>query len=66
MKSLPPGDYRVIAWEDVDPNLVQDPEFRARFDGNSATVKLSESSHETTDPKLVSRETIESEAAKLL
>lgn len=65
IKSLPPGDYRVLAWEDVDEQLVTDPEFRAHFDNSSVTVKLSESSKVTSDLKLVPREAIESETGKV-
>lgn len=66
IKNLPPGEYRVLAWEEVDEQLVTDPEFRAHFDDKSATVKLSENSKTTSDLKLVPREAIESEASKAL
>ncbi len=64
IKGLPPGDYRVLAWEEVDEQLVTDPEFRAHFDDSSAIVKLSENSQVTPELKLVPREAIESEAGK--
>lgn len=65
IKGLPPGDYRVLAWEDVDEQLVTDPEFRARFNDSSVTVKLAEKSKLTSDLKLVPRDAIESEAGNL-
>jgi protocatechuate 3,4-dioxygenase beta subunit len=65
IKSLPPGEYRVLAWEDVDEQLVTDPEFRAHFDGNSAEVTLSENSKQTAELKLVPRDAIDAEAAKV-
>ena len=65
IKNLPPGDYRVVAWEEIEDDLVQDPEFRARFDDKSIRVKIEEKSHETTSLKLVSHASIEAESAKV-
>ena len=65
MKNLPPGEYRVLAWEDVDAQLVTDPEFRAFFDGSSVEIQLSENSKQNLELKLVPRDAIEAEAAKL-
>ena len=62
---LAPGDYRVLAWEEVEPGLSQDSSFRARFDAQSATVKLAEHGRSTADLKVISREAIEAEAARL-
>ncbi|HEV2688316.1 MAG TPA: carboxypeptidase-like regulatory domain-containing protein, partial [Bryobacteraceae bacterium] len=59
LRNLPPGDYRLLAWEEVDGQLITDPEFRARFDSNSVVVKLSDGSHETSDLKLIGRDAIE-------
>ena len=65
IKSLPPGEYRILAWEEVDYGLGSDPEFRPHFDSRSVVVKLSEGSHETSDVALLSRDAIEVEAAKV-
>jgi hypothetical protein len=65
IKNLPPGEYRICAWEEVDNGLVSDPEFRAHFDSTSVVVKLSEGSHENSDVKLLARDAIEVEAAKI-
>ncbi len=64
-KNLPPGEYRICAWEEVDGGLASDPEFRAHFDSSSVVVKLSEGSHENSDLKLLSRDAIEVEASKV-
>jgi Carboxypeptidase regulatory-like domain len=63
--SLRPGEYRIAAWEKIEPGMGNIPEFHARFDDSATTVKLSEGSHETVEPVLVSREKIEAEAARL-
>jgi hypothetical protein len=44
---IPPGDYRLFAWQDVQPGEPQDPEFRKKFEKQSALVKLGPNSHET-------------------
>jgi hypothetical protein len=62
---LPPGDYRILAWEEVDPGLSLDASFRARFDAQSAAVKLAQGAHSTVEVKMIAREAIEAEAAKL-
>jgi len=65
LSNLPPGEYRLLAWEDVDGSLLSDPQFRAHFDSNSVVVKLMEGAHETSDLKLLARDAIELEAAKV-
>jgi hypothetical protein len=39
-KGLAPGEYRVFAWEDVEPGAYQDPDFRRPFESKSETVKV--------------------------
>jgi hypothetical protein len=63
--SLPPGDYRVIAWEQVEPGMANDPDFRTKFESKAAAVKLQENSRETIEPKLLPFDVIEAEAAKI-
>jgi hypothetical protein len=63
-RNLPPGEYRLAAWEQANPNI-QDPQFRAKFDGQAATVKVTASAHANNDAPLISQEAIEVEAAKV-
>jgi protocatechuate 3,4-dioxygenase beta subunit len=63
-RNLPPGEYRVAAWEQSD-SYIQDPEFRAIFDGQAATVRLAPSAHNNTDVTAIPADSIEVEAAKL-
>ena len=63
--NLAPGEYRVAAWEEVDPGLVQNPEFRARLENAAAKVELQESTLATMDIKLVGQDAIQAEIAKL-
>jgi protocatechuate 3,4-dioxygenase beta subunit len=63
--NLGPGDYRIAAWEKVDPGLPTAPEFRVRFEDKAARVHLDEDGHESTEAPLIGRDAIETEAAKL-
>jgi protocatechuate 3,4-dioxygenase beta subunit len=63
-RNLPPGDYRMAAWEQNDAYL-QDPAFRAKFESQAITVKLTASGHGNTDLTAIPADSIESEAAKL-
>jgi len=65
LSNLAPGEYRVAAWEDIEPGLVQNPDFRARFESSAAKVVLQESSQATVDLRVVSGDTILAEMAKL-
>ena len=37
---LPPGQYKIFAWENVSDGAPQDPEFRKQFDKQSASVSI--------------------------
>jgi hypothetical protein len=65
VKSLPPGDYRVAAFQDLDDDLAQYAPFRAQFEGQAARVKVAEKGRERVELKLIGREAIAVEAAKL-
>jgi hypothetical protein len=62
---LGPGDFFVAAWEDIDPGLVEYPEFLARFQNEAGAVTLEEGARANADLKLIPRERIASEAVKL-
>jgi hypothetical protein len=62
---LPPGEYRAIAWEDLDDDLASYAPFRERFEGEATTVKLAERGKETVELKAVPRGESAAEAAKL-
>jgi hypothetical protein len=42
-KNLPPGDYKVFAWEDLEPGAYYDPEFVKPVDSNGEKVTVTES-----------------------
>ena len=65
LSNLAPGEYRIVAWEDIEPGLAQDPDFRKRFESQAASVTLRDNSHDTADVKLIAKDAIEAEAAKV-
>ena len=62
---LGPGNYLAAAWEQIAPDLVQAPEFLARFAKDAVTVRLEEGGHSTTDLQIVARARVAAEIAKL-
>jgi hypothetical protein len=37
---IPPGDYQLLAWDDISPDDLADPGLFARFRGEASQVKL--------------------------
>jgi hypothetical protein len=62
---LAPGEYYAIAWEEIELGLTYELDFLKRFESQATTVTLEEGSHQTAQPKLISREAAAAEAAKL-
>ncbi len=63
--SLPPGEYRIAAWEKIDPGFSELPEFLAKFEERATSIKVSENEHQNLDPVVVKGDDIEIEANKL-
>ncbi len=62
-KSLAPGEYRIAAWQNIDRQYLNIPEFRALFDARKIT--LTEGSHETVELKPIPKSASDAEIAKL-
>jgi len=50
---------------DEGDGIITVPEFRARFESQCARVKLAENSHESVELKLITKEAMDAEAAKI-
>jgi hypothetical protein len=48
-ESIPPGDYRVFAWEDVEDRAWQDPGFVRPYLEMSKAVRVLENSRQTVE-----------------
>jgi hypothetical protein len=63
---LEPGDYFVVSWEELpDPGLGQYTEFLNRFAGDAQAVTLSEGAKQSVQARLVERDKILAEIARL-
>jgi len=49
IQSVPPGEYKLFAWEDVQMGAPQDPEFRKRFEKRSVPLTMPPNGHETVE-----------------
>lgn len=63
--NLRPGEYRLAAWEKIEPGLSSAPDFRARFENRATKLSLEEDARETVRPVLFPADAIETEAARL-
>jgi protocatechuate 3,4-dioxygenase beta subunit len=48
-KGLKPGEYRLLAWEDVEPGAPYDAEFVRPFEAQAKAVKLEAAGHEAVE-----------------
>jgi hypothetical protein len=48
-KGLKPGEYRLLAWEDVEPGAPYDAEFVKPFEAQAKAVKLEAAGHEAVE-----------------
>lgn len=55
-KGVPPGDYKLLAWEDIDAGAYQDPGFVKQFEGQAVSVSLKENDRKTLSCKAVPAE----------
>jgi hypothetical protein len=66
VSGLPPGEYRIAAWEPlVDQAVALAPDFRVMFESTAASVTLDENQHANIEAALIGRDAIESAEAKL-
>ena len=54
-KGIAPGDYKVLAWEEVETNAFQDPEFVKPFAGKAESVSLKPGDHKGVSLKAIAR-----------
>ncbi|HEY6391508.1 MAG TPA: carboxypeptidase-like regulatory domain-containing protein [Bryobacteraceae bacterium] len=65
VQDLAPGDYKVFAWQRVDPNLLEVTEFRKPFESKAASVGIVANGHESVQLKIISAADVEKEKSKL-
>ena len=53
MTSVPLGEYRLFAWEDVEDTAWMDPEFLKAFDDKGRPVTVREGGSESVELKVI-------------
>jgi hypothetical protein len=53
MFTIPPGDYKVFAWEDIEPFAYNDPDVLRRYEELGVPVKVSESSKLSVEARII-------------
>ena len=56
MKGIRPGDYKIYAWEEIEPGASQDPDFVKPHESSGESVSIKESAHENVQLKLIPAE----------
>jgi len=64
-RDIAPGEYKVFAWESVDQEMLQSPEFRKAFESRAGSVSISPSGNASVQVKLIPTADIEAEKNKL-
>lgn len=53
MRTVPPGDYKLFVWEDLEPGAYNDPDFIRKYEELGTLVKVSESAKLTVEAKII-------------
>lgn len=53
IRSVLPGDYRVLAWADLEPGLYMDPEFLQNFETRGEVVRVQRASRNTLTVRVI-------------
>ena len=48
-----PGDYKLLAWEDIETGAYQDPEFLKKYESKAESLSLKESGRRTLQVKVI-------------
>jgi hypothetical protein len=53
VEGLPPGDYKVFAWEDVETGAWQDPDFIRQFEDRGRPVRINEGGNSNIELRVI-------------
>jgi hypothetical protein len=53
LASIPPGDYKIFAWDSLEPYSYFDPEVLQKYEPKGQPVRIVESSRETLDLRMI-------------
>jgi hypothetical protein len=63
-KDVPPGSYKVFAWDDVESGAWMDPDFLKPLETKGEPVSLSEGAKETVKLKVIAAENAPAKSAR--
>ncbi len=52
LKGIAPGEYKILAWEDIQSGIYQDPEFLKRYESKAERVSLQEGDRKSLSLKV--------------
>lgn len=55
LHGLPPGDYKIFAWEEVETNAWMDRDYRQPFESSAASVRVQESTTPSVTLRVIER-----------
>jgi hypothetical protein len=64
MRGIAPGEYKLMAWEELESGAEQDAQFRGAFERYAADVKVGSSATVTQSLEVISKDAVEAEKAK--
>jgi hypothetical protein len=53
IRSVLPGDYRLLAWEDIEPGIYMDPEFLRGFETRGEAIRVQRGSQNAVSVRAV-------------
>ncbi len=64
MRGIAPGEYKLMAWEELESGAEQDVQFRGAFERFAADVKVGSNATVTQSLEVISRDAVETEKSK--
>jgi hypothetical protein len=55
LRGVPPGEYVLMAWEEVDNGAAEDPEYRKPYESKAVAVKIDEKGASTASLEVIAR-----------
>jgi hypothetical protein len=56
LRGVPPGEYKLFAWDDLDPGACEDPEFLRPYEDRGEKVNIEADGRETRELRLIQAE----------
>jgi hypothetical protein len=53
LKGVAPGDYKILAWENIEAGAYLDPEFLKRYEGMAENLSLKENDRKPVSLKVI-------------